>query len=91
MAIQVKPAEGGTRKNRGCMWAIIVCAVLYVGGCVGFAMLVGSAFSSSTAKLDDKTVYRLDMKGTVVEQAQEENPFAAFAGSMPMANKPPRQ
>ena len=40
-------------------------------------------FSSSTVKLEDKTVYRLQMKGDLVEQAQEENPFAALMESMP--------
>ena len=44
---------------------------------------MGSAFSGSAAKLGDKTVYRLDLKGTVIEQAQDDNPFAAFANAMP--------
>ena len=83
MSVKVKPAEGGSRKNRGCMWAIIVCAVLYFGACIGFVMMMGSAFSGSVAKLSDKTVYRLDLKGTVIEQAKEDNPFAAFASAMP--------
>lgn len=83
MAIRIKSGEGGKKKNRGCMWAIIVCAVLYLGSCVGFFIMVSSAFGSSTAKMGKKTVYRLDLKGTVVEQAKEDNPFAAFSGAMP--------
>ena len=81
MAIRIKSSKGGTRKNRGCLWTIIVCAVLYLCSCVGFAMLVGNAFGN--AKLGDKTVYRIDMKGIVVEQAQEDNPFAALSGAVP--------
>ena len=33
-----------------------------------------------------KSVYRLDMKGSVVEQAQEANPFASLAGQVPYAS-----
>ena len=45
--------------------------------------LMGDLISSSSVELKDKTVYRLEMKGTLVEQAQEENPFAGLMGSMP--------
>ncbi len=45
--------------------------------------LMGDLLSSSSVELKDKTVYRLEMKGTLVEQAQEENPFAGLMGSMP--------
>ena len=44
---------------------------------------MGDMFSSSEVKLEDKTVYRLQLKGELVEQAQEENPFAALMESMP--------
>ena len=45
--------------------------------------LMGDLISSSSVELKDKTVYRLEMKGTLVEQAQEENPFVNLMGSMP--------
>ena len=44
---------------------------------------MGSMFGGSSANLDDKTVYRLDLKGVLVEQAKEDNPLAAFTSSMP--------
>ena len=44
---------------------------------------MGDMMSSSTVSLQDKTVYRLQMKGVLVEQAQEENPFASLMGEMP--------
>ncbi len=84
MRIKIKSEEGGTRKKRGCLWTIIVCAVLYIAACVCFGMLLGSAFSGGTAKIADNTIYKIDMKGVVVEQAKEDNPFAALAGSMPL-------
>ena len=47
---------------------------------------MGDMFSSSTVTLQDKSVYRLQLKGTLVEQAQEENPFAGLMGSVPYGN-----
>ena len=44
---------------------------------------MGDMFSSSTVTLQDKSVYRLQLKGTLVEQAQEANPFASLMGSVP--------
>ena len=44
---------------------------------------MGDALSSSSVALQDKTVYRLQMKGTLVEQAQEENHFLGLMGQMP--------
>ena len=44
---------------------------------------MGDALSSSSVTLQDQTVYRLQLKGTLVEQAQEENPFAGLIGQMP--------
>ena len=44
---------------------------------------MGDMFSSGSVKLEDKTVYRLELKGELVEQAQEENPFAGLMGEMP--------
>lgn len=47
---------------------------------------MGDMFSASTMDLKDQTVYRLQLKGTLVEQAQEENPFASLMGSMPYSS-----
>ena len=44
---------------------------------------MGDMFSSGSVTLKDKTVYRLELKGTLVEQAQEDNPFAGLMGSVP--------
>lgn len=47
---------------------------------------MGDMFSASTMDLKGQTVYRLQLKGTLVEQAQEENPFASLMGSMPYSS-----
>ena len=44
---------------------------------------MGDALSSSSVTLQDQTVYRLQLKGTLVEQAQEEHPFLGLMGQMP--------
>ena len=47
---------------------------------------MGDMFSSSNVKLEDKTIYRLELKGTLVEQAKEENPFASLMSSVPYSS-----
>jgi len=42
--------------------------------------------SSEKVKLEENTVYRLQMKGTLVEQAQADNPFADIMGAMPYSS-----
>lgn len=44
---------------------------------------MGDALSSSTVTLKDQTVYRLQMKGELVEQGQKDNPFMDMMGEMP--------
>lgn len=52
---------------------------------------MGDMFSSGSVKLEDKTVYRLELKGELVEQAQEENPFAGLMGEMPYVGSRAKQ
>ena len=47
---------------------------------------MGDAFSSSPVELKDQTVYRLELKGTLVEQAQEELPWASMISSVPYSS-----
>lgn len=47
---------------------------------------MGDMFSSPNVKLEDKTIYRLELKGTLVEQAKEENPFASLMSSVPYSS-----
>jgi protease-4 len=52
---------------------------------------MGDALSNSTVTLQDKTVYRLQMKGTLVEQGQEANPFASLMGEVPYVGSRAKQ
>ena len=48
---------------------------------------MGDMFSSSSkVELKDQTVYRLELKGTLVEQGQKDNPFASMLSSVPYSS-----
>lgn len=76
------------RKNRGCLWTIIVCLVIYVVMCGVLGAAMGNMFSTPETKLTDNSIYKLEMSGVVVEQGEEENPFASLMGSTPYYNQP---
>ena len=65
---------------RGCLWAFLIYLVL--SALMG--ALFGSMFSSSTeVALEDKTVYRLDLEGTLVEQGAPADPWAEVMKQIP--------
>ena len=86
MSIYVKQ-EGQPRKKHGCLWTIIVCAVLYIVLCGVLGMMMGDMFSTPVATLEENTVYRIDLDGELVEQAPLDNPFAALMSDLPGYNK----
>jgi protease-4 len=45
-------------------------------------MLMGDMLSTPQTSLEDNTIYRIDMKGVVVEQAGEENPMEAVMAEL---------
>jgi protease-4 len=85
MAMQANQgAENAPKKKRklGCFGGCLLFIAIYlvVSGVCGLIM---STMSTSTVSMKDNTVYRLQMKGTLVEQGQEEDPFASLMGSVP--------
>ncbi len=81
MAIFVKK-EGEPRKKMGCLGKTLVGIGVYFGICFLFGLLMGDLMSTPTTKLEENTIYRIDLEGVVVEQAAEENPFDALLGEM---------
>ena len=71
------------RRRGGCLRSCLIFFLVYFACSAILGWIMGDMFSSSEVKLEDKTVYRLQLKGELVEQAQEENPFAALMESMP--------
>ena len=81
MAIFVKNDQQ-PRKKMGCLGKTLIGIGIYllISGLVG--MLMGDMLSTSQTSLEDNTIYRIDMKGVVVEQASEENPMEAVMAEL---------
>ena len=74
------------RRRVGCLGGCLIFFAVYFICSAILGWIMGDMFSSSEVKLQDKTIYRLELKGTLVEQAQEENPFAGLMGSVPYSS-----
>ena len=84
LIIRKTQAEGERpRRKVGCLGGCLIFLAVYFLCSAILGWIMGDAFSSDKVELNDKTVYRLELKGELVEQAQEENPFAELMGSMP--------
>ncbi|MBQ8938812.1 MAG: signal peptide peptidase SppA [Paludibacteraceae bacterium] len=81
--IQAQGGEARPRRRVGCLGGCLIFFAVYFICSAILGWIMGNMFSSSTVTLQDKSVYRLQMKGTLVEQAQEANPFASLMGSVP--------
>ncbi len=81
MAIFVKK-EGEPRKKMGCLGKTLIGIGLYFGICFLLGLMMGDMMSTPKTKLEENTIYRIDLKGTLVEQAGEENPFDALFAEM---------
>jgi len=71
------------RKNRGCLYSILIFLVIYVALCAIMGASMESMFQTPVTKLQDNSIYRLEMKGRVVEQAPEANPFEDLMQELP--------
>ena len=74
------------RRKVGCLGGCLIFFAVYFLCSAILGWIMGSMFGSSEVKLEDKTVYRLQLKGTLVEQAKEENPFASLVGQVPYSS-----
>jgi len=74
------------RRRVGCLSGCLIFFAVYFICSALLGWLMGDMLSGSTVKLEDKTVYRLQLKGELVEQAQKEDPFAGLMGSVPYYN-----
>ena len=81
-------AQGEQRPRRrvGCLGGCLIFFAVYFLCSAIIGWIMGDAFSSSTVDLKDQTVYRLELKGTLVEQAQEELPWASMISSVPYSS-----
>lgn len=86
--IKIKQTNGQPRRKHGCLWTAIVCVLLYVGLCGLMGYFMGDLLSTPATKLEANGIYQLQLKGTLVEQGQEEDPFAALLGELPGYSAP---
>ena len=81
--VQGAEPQARPRRKVGCLGGCLIFFAVYFICSAILGWIMGDAFSSSNVELKDKTIYRLQMKGVLVEQAKEENPFAGLMGSVP--------
>ena len=78
--------EQRPRRRVGCLGGCLIFFAVYFLCSAIISWIMGDAFSSSTVDLKDQTVYRLELKGTLVEQAQEDLPWASMISSVPYSS-----
>lgn len=67
------------RRRMGCLSGCLVFFLIYFACSAILGWIMGDAFSTQTVvTLENNTIYRLKMQGTLVEQGQEEDPFASI-------------
>lgn len=74
------------RRRVGCLGGCLIFFAVYFICSAIIGWMMGDMLSSSTVELKENSIYRLQLKGTLVEQGQEEDPFAAIMGSIPYGN-----
>ena len=80
---QENGAQQPKKRRLGCLGGCLLFFAIYLITSAIMGLLMGSFMDSPTVELKENTVYRLQLKGTLIEQAQEENPFADLMGSVP--------
>ena len=83
---QSQDGQARPRRRVGCLGGCLIFFAVYFICSAILGWIMGDMFSSSSVTLQDKSVYRLQMKGVLIEQAQEENPFAGLMGSVPYSS-----
>lgn len=81
-----RPGEEKPRKKIGCLGKILIAIGIYVLLSV-LSYWWMMSFSSQPTVLEDNAVYKIAMKGSLVERAAEENPFASLLGTLPTYNQ----
>lgn len=67
------------RRRMGCLSGCLVFFLIYFACSAILRWIMGDAFSTQTVvTLENNTIYRLKMQGTLVEQGQKEDPFASI-------------
>ena len=82
----VQDGQARPRRRVGCLSGCLIFFAVYLICSAILGWIMGDMFSSPAVTLNDKSVYRLQLKGTLVEQGKKDNPFAALLGSVPYSS-----
>jgi protease-4 len=88
---QTPDGQARPRRRVGCLGGCLIFFAVYFLCSAILGWILGYALSNTTVTLQDKTVYRLQMKGTLVEQGQKDNPFASIMGEVPYVGSRAKQ
>ena len=82
----VQDGQERPRRRVGCLGGCLIFFAVYFICSTILGWMMGDMLSTGTVELEDKTVYRLQLKGTLVEQAPEDNPFDDLMSSVPFGS-----
>ena len=80
---QAEGNQANPKRRLGCLGGCLLFFAIYFITSAVLGLFMGSMMDTSVVNLKENTVYRLQLKGTLIEQAQEDNPFADLMNSMP--------
>ena len=72
------------QRRGGCLRGCLIGLAIYFGLSFIFGLILGDMFTPAKVKLEDYSIYKLELKGNLVEQGQSANPFADILKDMPM-------
>lgn len=78
MSLFAKKEGGQTPRRLGCLGKTLVGIGIYFLICAIIGWMMGDALSKPSTVVEDNTIYRIDMRGVVVEQAAEEDPWSGL-------------
>lgn len=82
----VQDGQERPRRRVGCLGGCLIFFAVYFICSAILGWMMGDMLSTGIVKLEDKTVYRLQLKGNLVEQAPEDNPFDDLMSSVPFGS-----
>ena len=81
--MQITSNNGQQQRRGGCLRGCLIALAIYFGLNFILGLFLGNMFTSSSVKLDDYSVYKIELSGNLVEQGQEANPFMDMISNMP--------
>lgn len=82
MAIIVKHNDQNHPQKKGFWWKLLSGVGTYVAVCVALGVIISFVLSIPYTKLEENTIYRIDLEGVLVDQATEENLLDAIVTNM---------